>query len=132
MSDQYDSTNSGVIFEPHADQRFTGQGKINIGGADHRVVVIYEKLSKDKPPVRVLYQRMGVLFENDRATSDSAPAFTGPLDQHANLRVAAWKGVKDGRRYMSLKVTEKQQNNGGGGEQPPSEPSGFPDDEIPF
>lgn len=132
----YDSTNSGVIFEPHQDQRFTGQGKLDVEGSEAKYVLIFEKLSRDKPPVLVLYQRAGVLFPNDKKGNDKAPDFSGPLDLHPDHRVAAWKGVKDGRKYMSLKASRKDhggQEGGSGqsGDQQSQGGSGW-DDEIPF
>ncbi len=106
MSQQYDDTNSGVMFQPHVDQEFIGQGKINIEGQENRMIVIREKLSKDGSPTLVMYQRMGVLFNNE-SDNEAAPAYSGPLDQHPNLRVAAWRGDKDGRSYLSMRVSEK-------------------------
>lgn len=130
----YDPTNSGVFFQPHQDQALVGQGKLNIEGRDMRIVVVKERLGRDKPPQMVLYQRLGPLFTNDRKTSDRSPDKTGPLDDWPDHRIAAWKGEKDGRRYMSLKVSRKddrpntsgaQPNQGGGS-------TGWDDDDIPF
>lgn len=131
----YDPTNSGVIFEPHQDQRFSGQGKLNVEGSESKYVVIYERLSRDKDPVLVLYKRAGVLFPNDKKGNDKAPDFSGPLDDHPDHRVAAWKGMKDGRKYMSLKASLKQQAEGGGSNQQQSGSGdgwGDMDDDIPF
>lgn len=33
------------------------------------------------------------------------------LIDHPNHRIAAWKGEKEGRSYLSLKVSEKQNQN---------------------
>jgi len=107
MSD-YDDTNTGVIFEPHPDQNFVGQGKVNVDGEDEFLMMIHQRLSRTGEPYLVLYRRAGVLFPNDKKGNDKAPDFTGPLDLHPNKRIAAWQGLKDGRKYMSLKVSEKQ------------------------
>lgn len=127
MSQQYDDTNSGVMFQPHVDQEFIGQGKINIEGQENRMIVIREKLSKDGPLTLVMYQRMGVLFNNE-SDNEAAPAYSGPLDQHPNLRVAAWRGEKDGRSYLSMRVSEKQAAN----DNAPSSATQQVEDDIPF
>ena len=135
MSD-YDNTNSGVIFKPHEDQKFVGQGKLNIEGNDSKYVLIKEKLSASGAPQMVLYKRAGVLFKNDKKGNDKAPDLSGPLDDHPDHRVAAWKGEKDGRSYMSLRASEKQSNGEGGGDSGGSQDDGGgwggDDDEIPF
>jgi hypothetical protein len=140
MSD-HDNTNSGVIFEPHQDQVFAGQGRVNIEGADKKIIMIYEKLSRSGDPVLVLYERTGVLFSNDKKGNDKAPDLTGPLDLAPNHRIAGWKGMKDGRKFMSLKVSEKGSGNGNSngsangddGGQGGYDPSARDiDDEIPF
>ncbi len=136
----YDSTNSGVIFDPHQDQRFSGQGKLNVEGSEKKVILIYERLKKDGDPVLVMYERAGVLFTNDKKGNEKAPDFSGPLDNHPNHRVAAWKGEKDGRRYMSLKASPKQSSGGNGGGDGWETDNKIPfvagdwetDDEIPF
>lgn len=133
----YDSTNSGVIFGPHQDQTLSGQGKLNIEGNESKYVIIHEKLSRDGDPQLVLYQRAGVLFQNDKKGNDKAPDFSGPLDMHPTHKVAAWKGMKDGRKYMSLKASVKQSNGNGGGNQQQQQNDGWSngtniDDEIPF
>jgi hypothetical protein len=133
----YDSTNSGVIFGPHQDQTLSGQGKVNIEGGESKYVIVREKLSRDGDPQLVLYQRAGVLFHNDKKGNDKAPDFSGPLDMHPNHKIAAWTGEKDGRKYMSLKVSLKQSNGNGGGQQQQQQNAGWGagagmDDEIPF
>lgn len=135
-----DDTNSGVIFQPHEDQALKGQGKLNVNGREERYVMVKERLKRDGDPVNVLYVRAGVLFPNDRATNDRAPKFSGPMDQHPDMRVAGWVGQKDGRHYISLKATPKQGGNGGSGgnqngegqSQADRNAQGQIDDEIPF
>lgn len=135
----YDNTNSGIIFQPHQDQELSGQGKLNIEGREVRIIMVYEKLGRDKPPVQVLYQRLGPLFPNDKKGNDKAPDLSGPLDDFPNHRLAAWRGEKDGRKYMSLKASLKQNasDQSGGGQQQSQQQGGYGygqnlDDEIPF
>ena len=109
MSD-YDNTNSGIIFQPHDDQEFRGQGRINIEGRDSRCVLIREKLSRDGDPVLVMYQRAAVFFPNDKGDNEKRPDFSGPLDNHPDMRCAVWVGEKDGRKNLQIKVDYKNQD----------------------
>jgi len=127
---EYDNTNSGVVYQPYEDQQFAGAGKLNIEGTDHKIITIKESLSKGGDPVRVVYARLGVLFNNDQKGNEKAPQFSGPIDTHPNLRMAAWVKEKDGKHYMSLNVSEKQQT--AAAETPQSAPIQQTDDEIPF
>lgn len=113
----YDNTNSGVVFTPHDDQRLSAQGRLNVYGADKRLVIIHEPIKRGGEPELVVYQKVGVLFRNDRKDNDRAPDFSGPVDLPEGHRLAAWTGEKDGRRYMSLKISRKDgggQSGGGG------------------
>lgn len=132
---QYDNTNKGVMFQPYDDQRLVLQGKLDIEGNELRVIGIRQPLTKDGDPVIVLYEQAGVLYPNDQKGNDKAPEYSGPLDRHANLRVAGWKGEKNGNHYLQLKVSEKQsRDNTSVGTDPfygDSEPFNS-DDEVPF
>ncbi|MFD2175676.1 hypothetical protein [Rhodobacter lacus] len=110
-----DNTNSGVVFTPHDNQLLSAQGKLNVYGADKRLVVVHEPIKRDGGPELVVYQRIGVLFRNDRKDNDRAPDFSGPVDLPEGHRLAAWTGEKDGRRYMSLKLSKKEGDGQGGG-----------------
>lgn len=112
---EHDTTNSGVFWTPHESQRLSGQGKLNINGAEGRIVIIREPVKRDGEPQLVVYQKIGVLFPNDKKGNDKAPDFSGPLDHVPNHRVAGWAGEKEGRRYMSLKVSKNEQQGGSQG-----------------
>lgn len=135
MSD-YDNTNSGVVFAPWPDSRMAGQGKININGKDNKVIMVHEKLSANGNPVRCLYERVAVLFDNDKKGNDGAPDYSGPIDTHHNLRIAGWSGEKDGKPHLSLKITEKLsaqgQEQGNASQAQAPAPSKQDDDFIPF
>lgn len=133
----YDNTNSGVFFKPYDDQKLFGQGKLNIEGEGKRIVVVMERLSRDKDPLPVVYERLGPLFPNDKKGNDKAPDRSGPMDNYPNLRMAVWKGEKDGRKYFSVKVSMKDGGqsaggNEGSGNSEPAPSTGGWDDEIPF
>lgn len=52
-------------------------------------------------------ENSGVLFKNDKATSDKSPTYTGKINiDGRELRLAAW--VKEGKngKFLSLKVSE--------------------------
>jgi uncharacterized protein (DUF736 family) len=50
----------------------------------------------------------GVLFKNDKATSEKAPQYKGTLNvQGKEFEIAAWvREGKSGKKFMSLKVSE--------------------------
>lgn len=139
---EYDNTNTGVFFTPHENQVFAGQGRLNLNGRDDRIVIIREPVKRDGEPQLVIYKKVGVLFPNDKNGNDKAPDFSGPIDAPGvDMRVAGWRGEKDGRRYMTLKAQAKQQAGQGGGYGQSPDPSqrqsggwgrSDMDDEIPF
>jgi len=60
----------------------------------------------------------GALFVNDRKEKESQPDYTGPISDEsgAKFRVAAWKKEKNGRKYLSLVVSDlykKEENKDG-------------------
>ena len=138
MSDQYDQNNRGVFFQPHPDQNLIGQGRLNADGADNRIVIVREKLSRDGDPVRSVYMRVGVLFDNDKKGNDKAPDLSGPLDIPAGWGMSGWKGkTESGQHYVSLQVQPPFSKEGGGdfssGNNSNSGSKPTPDyDEIPF
>ena len=49
----------------------------------------------------------GVLFPNDRKTADKQPDFKGSLEVDGKkFDLAAWKGAKGDKKYLSLKASE--------------------------
>lgn len=71
------------------------QGKLNIEGADRRLVMVYGRLGRGKEPQLVLYQRGVALWPIDRAISEKSADFTGPLDGYPDHRIAAWTRAQD-------------------------------------
>lgn len=55
----------------------------------------------------------GVLFPNDRKTSDKAPDFTGSITVDGKKQqLAAWKREsKAGKKFLSIKVSEFQKKD---------------------
>ena len=125
MADQeYDDRNRGAAFTPFPTQRLILQGKINVDGRDMKVVNIMDETRDGKQIIEV-YQKVGVLFQNDN-DKESAPDYTGPLLE--DKRIAAWKRMKDNKPYMSFVVSDKQD-----GQQTNTAPStGLLNDNIPF
>ncbi len=115
---EYDNRNKGVMFQPYPDQRLVLQGKLDIEGNEARVYGIRQPLTEGGEPVIVLVEQIGILYpnkpKNDETLHEKAPAYSGPLDRHASLRIAGWKGEKNGNHYLQLKVSEKQGGGGGG------------------
>ena len=121
----YNNTNSGAAFKPFDSQRLILQGKVNLEGNDRKVVLVADQTRDGKKIIEV-YQKVAVLFDNDKKGNEAAPDYSGPLDDYAtnkDMRIAAWKRQKDGGNYMSMQVSEKSAAN----------QSGKPfDDKIPF
>ena len=108
---EYDNTNSGVVFSAFPDQKLVGQGRLNIDGTDHRVVMVMEPFTKGGAPEMVLYQRLGPLFKNDKNDNEKAPDRSGPVDPYPGKRIAAWVKEKDNRKFFSLAISDRQQRN---------------------
>ena len=100
---EYDNTDTGAAFTPFATQRLILQGKINSGGTDMKVTCVMDE-TKDGKQIIEIYQKVGVLFQNE-GMKEGAPDYTGPLFD--DKRLAAWKKMKDEKPYMSFSVSDK-------------------------
>jgi len=119
---EYDNTNTGAAFKPFDTMRMILQGKVNMEGNDRKVVLVADE-TKNGMKIIEVYQKMGVLFEN-QSDNEKAPHFSGPLEDYAKGQVeqiAAWKREKDGGNYMSMTLSARQ-----------SKESPIKDDKIPF
>lgn len=127
MANDYDNTDRGAAFQPFATQRMILQGKINDMGNDRKVVLVKDETKGGKVIIEV-FEKVGVLFENDKKGNDAAPDYTGSL---YDRRLASWKKMKDNKPYMTLNVSDKQS----GGDQPQQQAAPQPntfDDDIPW
>jgi len=104
---QYDNTNRGAAFQPFPEQKFILQGKLNMYGDDHNVALILAESKSGEKRIEI-YQKIGVMFDNDKNGNDKAPDYSGPLDGiHSNWRIAGWKGMKDSKPYMTMQMSER-------------------------
>jgi hypothetical protein len=130
----FDNNNRGAAFKPFEQQQMILQGKINTNGQDANVVLVKTSTKAGKTLIEV-YEKRGVLFENDKQGNPSKPDYTGPWleDTPTPMRLAAWRKDKDGKPYMSFEVSAKQ---GGGNinfDKVKSVPDlSLQDDDIPF
>ncbi len=123
MADQqYDDTNRGAAFTPFPTQQMILQGKVNVEGVDSKVVLVKDQ-TKDGRGIVEVYQKMAVMFDNDKKGNDAAPDYSGPVGE--DKRIAGWRRMKDGKPYMSFQISDKQQ-----GQQTASSP--LQGDSIPF
>ena len=104
---EYDNTNSGAAFKPFDTQRMILQGKLNNQGHDSKIVLVADQTKAGMKIIEV-YQKLGVMFENDKKGNEKAPDYSGPVDD-TKLKLAGWKKSKDGGNYMSLALSESQQ-----------------------
>jgi len=117
----YDNTDKGAAFPPFETQRLILQGKINNSGTEMKVILIADQTRSEKKLIEV-YEKVGVLFENDQKGNENAPNYTGPFG--LVRRLAAWRRMKDGKPYMTFSVSDQQQGQ--------QQQQGLPDDGIPF
>jgi uncharacterized protein (DUF736 family) len=112
MAQEYDETNKGVAFTPFDTMRMILQGKLNIEGTERRVVLVADETKSGKKLVGV-YQKIGVLFVNDKKGNENAPDYSGSMDEFVSskeLRIAGWKKQSDaGNNFLSMSISEKQQ-----------------------
>lgn len=121
MANDYDNTNRGAAFKPFDTQKLILQGKLNDEGKDMKIVMVKDQ-TRDGKNIIEIFEKVGVLFENDKKGNDSAPDYTGPVNEFR--RLAAWRKSKDGQPYMTLSVSEAKQGS--------SNKSTALDDDIPF
>jgi uncharacterized protein (DUF736 family) len=104
----YDNTDKGAAFKPFDDQQLILQGKINDNGSDRKIVLVKDKTKSGKVIIEV-FEKVGVLFANEKKESENAPDYTGPLSGLlGERRLAAWKRIKDGKPYMTFGVSNNK------------------------
>lgn len=123
---EYDNTNRGAAFAPFETQKLILQGKVDDNRIERKVTLVKDQTRDGKTIIEV-YEKIGVLFENDKKGNEAAPDYTGPFND--TRRLAAWRKMKDGKPYMTFNVSDNQQKNAS----PEPAPSNFLDDDrIPF
>ena len=58
-----------------------------------------------------VYQKVGVLFENDKRGNENAPDYSGPMEDYAaqtQMQIAGWKKQKDDNNYLSMQISQRQ------------------------
>lgn len=130
----FDNNNRGAAFKPFDQQQMILQGKINTNGQDANVVLVKTSTKAGKTIIEV-YEKRGVLFENDKQDNANKPDYTGPWmeDTPTPMRLAAWRKDKDGKPYMSFEVSAKQNSGATDFDKIKSVPDlSLQEDAIPF
>ena len=109
MADTYDNTDRGAAFAPFETQKLILQGKVNDTGVDRKITLVKDQTREGKTIIEV-YEKIGVLFENDKKGNEAAPDYTGPFNEFR--RLAAWRKMKDGKPYMTFNVSDSQKQGG--------------------
>lgn len=117
---EYDDTNRGAAFTPFPTQKMILQGKVNVEGIDHKVILVKDT-TRDGTEIIEMYTKMGAMFDNDKKGNESAPDYSGPVG--SDKRIAGWRRMKDDKPYMSFQITDKQQKDSG---------NTLKDDDLPF
>jgi uncharacterized protein (DUF736 family) len=70
----------------------------------------------------------GVLFKNNKKTSDKAPDYTGNIDVDGGYyKLAAWvKPMKTGGKFLSISVSNNYEYNKNAGTETETEDDGLP------
>ena len=136
--------NSGVIFNPAANEAFAGSGRINLDGAQYDDDLVMVKRQKQDGSIeRLVFRKVGILYENDKKGNDSAPDLSGPVwIDGVRRRLAAWfkTSAKTGATFLSLSIDGKEEAQQRMAERQNAAPAatqapamhGIEDDEIPF
>ena len=61
----YDDTNRGAAFTPFPTQQMILQGKLNVEGADKKVMLVRDTTRDGKQIIEV-YEKSGTFFDNDK------------------------------------------------------------------
>jgi hypothetical protein len=123
MAEQYDDTNRGAAFTPFPTQQMILQGRLNVEGADKKVMLVRDKTRDGKQIIEV-YEKAGTLFDNDKKENGSAPDYSGPFGD--SKRLAGWKKMKDGKPYMSFQVSDKMSGGAASSTTDPLQGDGIP------
>lgn len=108
MAQDYDNTDRGAAFKPFDTQKLILQGKLNNAGVDRKVVLVKDQ-TKSGTNLIEIFEKVGVLFENDKKGNENAPDYTGLFEAGLDeRRVAAWRKMKDSNPYMTMQISDKQ------------------------
>ena len=108
MADTYDNTDRGAAFAPFDTQKLILQGKINDRGVDRKITLVKDQTRAGKTIIEV-YEKVAVLFENDKKGNEAAPDYTGPMGEER--RIAAWRKMKDDKPYMTFNLSDNMQGS---------------------
>jgi len=109
---EYDNTNSGAVFKPRDDMKMILQGPVNLEGNDRDFIIVTDKTQAGQNIMK-LYQKVGAMFNNDKGDNENKPDYSGNIDDYAtnkDMRVSGWKKNKDGKKYITLSIQEKNTN----------------------
>ena len=88
------------------------QGPVNLEGNDRDFIIVTDKTQAGQNIMK-LYQKVGAMFNNDKGDNENKPDYSGNIDDYAtnkDMRVSGWKKNKDGKKYITLSIQEKNTN----------------------
>ena len=107
MSDQFDRTNTGALFEPKF-QKLLRYGRINIEGSEDSYAIIQVRTKSGKTVYEV-HKRVGVMFPNEKRREgkrdpDTYGKISAP-NTTVEFSVSGWKKMsKSDEEFTSVSV----------------------------
>jgi hypothetical protein len=132
MTDQFDRTNTGALFEPKF-QRLLRYGRINIEGSEDSYSIIQVRTKSGKTVYEV-HKRVGVMFPNEkRREGKRDPDTYGKIaapNTTVEFNVSGWKKMSKGdEEFTSVSVRLAQFEVA---PEPGEDRKDAFDDEVPF
>lgn len=133
--------NTGALFQPRSTQRLSFIGRVDFEG-DQREIAIITVEDRDGVKHRLIFQKVGKLFDNEKK-SEASPPYGGPISTSMH-RLSCWVNrTKDDSPYLGVKVSERRPNGptDPGRRRPDDDPPTYgerelarsiEDDDIPF
>lgn len=127
-----DYPNSGNFFAA-ANMKVARQGKLDVNGTDHEIAIV-QVITKNKKTVFEVYQKVGVLYENDNKTEKQDWDISGTITiLGEKLRMWCRKRFdKSNNAYTRASVAPHKETSSDEKDQHAQETHDEIEDDIPF
>lgn len=106
---EYDNTNSGVMF-PAGQMEVFRQGKVDIEGQDHEMVIC-KKITPKGKTVYEVYRKVGAVFPVTEKRSENSPDMSGEVEtSHGEYKMFGRKKVsKNGTPMTTISLAPAEE-----------------------